>query len=428
MGVEAKITCLLVVLVGVILPAGVVGQGQGQGFGQRHDECFPGEGELVSQSPDGTLLPTVEAFSYSLFQTMSRLQNGSSVILSPYSIWSVLTLAYFGAMGGTQREIENALGFVNKTQAFSLASSLKFFLESGSGDATFNVANRGYFSNRLDLNRCLASEIFDLKRVDFTRAQEARRAINHEVNITTQGRIPELVQFLPPNTRFALINAVFFKGTWETQFDPKFTRPQQFLVPPGKSSGVVDMMNRQDSMIAGEAAGLDAMMVELPYENSEISMFLLLPNNPLAPITDLVLRLNPNTILTAVRSLPQKGVYAHLSLPKFKLTSRFEEDLQTALRAEGISSLFDPSRSNLQGFAQHPPLHVDTAIHQATVEVNEEGTVAAAATAFINTRIGPQRPLVLAFNRPFVFLIVEKTTKLPLFMGTVTSAADLQQL
>ncbi|XP_063853628.1 intracellular coagulation inhibitor 1-like [Scylla paramamosain] len=331
-------------------------------------------------------------------------------------------------MGNTQQELQRVLGYVNKTHTLSNWNALRFFLESGSGDAILNVANRGYFSDQLDLNRCLTSRLFDLQVVDFTKNEAARQAINREVNTTTQGRIPELITFLSPNTRFALVNAIFFKGIWETEFDPEQTQPHEFLVPPGVSSGSVPMMNRVGFMVAGQAEGLDALMVELPYRDSNVSMYILLPNNPLEPTTALTSRLNPASFAAAVRGLPRE-TYVQLTMPKFKLTTRYENELKEALATLGMTSLFDPSRANLRGFADPTsPLFVDTTIHQATVEVNEEGTVAAGGTALINTRIGPQNPLIVTVNRPFMYLIVEKRTRIPLFIGKVTSADDLQSL
>ncbi|XP_050702751.1 serine protease inhibitor 42Dd-like [Eriocheir sinensis] len=434
MAAKSLSSALSIVLLAVALVCGQ-GQQQSQQQGQQQGRqvndinvCFPGEGELRFTTPDPAFPPTVEQFSYSLFRTLSAATGEKSAIMSPYSIWSVLSLAYFGSMGSTQREIETALNFANKTHALSNWRALRFFLEGGAGDAELGIANRGYFSMQLRLNRCLTSNIFDLRLVDFTKSEETRRQINKDVSDTTRGRIPELITFLPPQTRLALVNAIYFKGTWASLFDATLTRPQEFLVPPGRSSGVVQMMTRQDVMSAGEAAGLDSKMIELPYRNSSISMFLLLPNDPRAPISSMVARLNPTTFVGAVRELAaQPQIPVTLSMPKFTLTTRYEDELKSALFNMGVKSLFDPSRADLTGFATAPPLHVDTAIHQATVEVNEEGTVAAGATAFINTRFGPQKTLNLTFNRPFVFLIVDKRTRLPLFIGKVTSAADLEK-
>ncbi|XP_045109495.1 intracellular coagulation inhibitor 3-like isoform X2 [Portunus trituberculatus] len=359
----------------------------------RNDVCFPGEGQFVQLPPDPNFIPNVQRFTYNMFDKISSHEGERSVMLSPYSVWSVLSLAYFGALGNTQRELESVLGFVNKTHTLSNWNALRFFLEGGSGGATLNVANSGYFSNSLDLNRCLTSRLFDLQVVDFTKNEVARQAINRDVNTTTQGRISELITFLPQNTRFVLINAIFFKGMWETEFDPELTQPHEFLVPPGVSSGSVPMMNRVDSIVAGQAEGLDAMMVELPYKDSNVSMYLLLPNDPMAPTTTLTSRLNPTTFATAVRGLPKHKAYVQLTMPKFKLTARYEEELKQALSSLGVKSLFDPRRVDLTGFSvTSPPLFVDTAIHQATVEVNEEGTVAAAATALIDTLIDLQNP------------------------------------
>lgn len=386
--------------------------------------CFPGEQNTRSTS----ITRSVESFGLSLFTFLASSSPQQSIFVSPYSLWSALALAYFGAEGNTKKELEQALGVNSKTGTFFGYGALKLLLEtnpSGSPGTNFRSSNKAYFANWLVLDRCLSTIITDgLKQVDFRDAESARQLINHDVNITTEGRIPNLIQDLPPSTRFALINAVFFKGLWETAFQPKLTRRQEFLVPPGQSPGVVKMMVQEGTFKHGVSESLGAEVLELPYLNSNFSMFLFVPT---AFSTESILKnLTPQTFIETYKLMTPKKV--EVGLPRFKMETRLEKELIALLYRMGVRDLFDESKANLTDFTRSATLFVDTIIHQATVEVTEEGTVAAAATALINTRFGGPEPIKFMCNRPFVYTITDKASAITLFAGHVVNSAHLKNI
>lgn len=125
--------------------------------------------------------------------------------------------------------------------------------EASSG-VRLKSSNTAYFSDQLQLGTCIKSILSnELQRIDFTNSNKARTIINNDVKKTTEGRISELIQFLPPQTRFALVNAIFFKGLWEYPFDPTDTIRQEFLIPPGVRGGVVDMMMQEVTLKYGRS-------------------------------------------------------------------------------------------------------------------------------------------------------------------------------
>ncbi|KAK7067620.1 putative serpin [Halocaridina rubra] len=387
------------------------------------NRCFPDE---RPEFPSPTFATGVENFGLNIFKQMVLEKQGSSIFISPYSLWSVLSLAYFGSEGRTRAQLENALGLSSKSGTFTNWNALKFMLQdsprSPSG-AKFRSTNRAYFSDKLNLMRCLSSILFDLRRVDFTDGNTAKNIINHDVNITTEGKISNFIDFLPPNTQFALINAVYFKGLWSSPFNPSGTRQQEFLIPPGRSAGTVDMMVQQSMFNHGSSSALGATILELPYSNSSISMYLILPDTW---DTDVVAqRLTRENFQEAVSQMTKKLV--DVGLPKFKLTTKVEDELKSTLINLGIKDLFVPGVANLTAFTTSAAINADTAIHQATVEISEEGTVAAAASGVINTRFGG--PVTSFFcNRPFLFLINDKATGITLFAGKLMHPRDTERL
>ncbi|XP_064083339.1 serine protease inhibitor 2.1-like [Macrobrachium nipponense] len=388
------------------------------------NRCFPDE---TPEPPNPRFPQGVEDFGMAMFKSMASLKEGS-LFVSPYSLWSVLTLAYFGSEGRTRHQLEEALNLRSKTGTFTNWNALKFLLQGNSqtqtvAGAKFNSLNRAYFATNLILQRCLTNILFDLRRVDFTRGDTAKNIINDDVHVTTEGKISNFLDFIPPQTQLVLINAVYFKGLWATPFNPKDTRRQEFLIPPGKSGGVVDMMVQTGFFKHGYAPSLNASIVELPYQDTNTSMFVILPDTL---DTDRVLQLlDRTTFQEAVSQMTRKKV--EVVLPRFKLTTRVESELKTALSLLGITDLFDARTANLTAFSATETLYADKAIHEATVEVTEEGTVAAAASGILVTRFGGNL-VNFVCNRPFVFLITDKNTGITLFAGKLVHPADIETL
>lgn len=386
------------------------------------NRCFPDE---TQESPNPRFPQGVEDFGMAMFKSIGRLKEGS-LFVSPYSLWSVLTLAYFGSEGRTRRQLEEALNLRSKTGTFTNWNALKFLLQGNpqtESGAKFNSLNRAYFANNIILQRCLSNILFDLRRVDFTRGDTAKNIINNDVSITTEGKISNFLDFIPPQTQLVLINAVYFKGLWAIPFNAKDTRRQEFLIPPGKSGGVVDMMVQTSFFKHGYAPSLNASIIELPYQDTNTSMFVILPDTL---DTDRVLQLlDRTTFLEAVSQMVRKKV--EVALPRFKLTTRVENELKSALSLLGITDLFDARTANLTAFSATETLYADKAIHEATVEVTEEGTVAAAASGILVTRFGGNL-VHFVCNRPFVFLITDKNTGITLFAGKLVHPADIETL
>ncbi|KAK8741743.1 hypothetical protein OTU49_002371 [Cherax quadricarinatus] len=385
--------------------------------------CFNDGNNVTSSGNLTTDLTGINDFSFDLYRELSRKSNATTnFFFSPYSIWTALTLTYFGSAGRTRTQLEATLRVTDKTSTLRLWRALDIMYAQRAAlnpPYTFNMANRVYISKTLNLRPCAKSVLKqELQTVDFTKKDESSAAINEFVSSNTRGRINQLVK--PDdleNALMVLINAAFFKGSWKYMFNSTNTTIQSFFVSP-KHSVDVPMMKLKTSLKLVQSTELRARILELPYAGDVISMLLLLPDTEgEAGFSSMVSALS-GANLSKVTSKLNNSVPVEVFLPKFKLEQMLRDELIEGLKNSGIKDLFDSRSANLTEFATDKLLYAKKAIHKAFVEVSEEGTEAAAATAIvlIDRIIGP--PLrKFHCNRPFVFLIFDNQAKTVLFMG-----------
>ncbi|KAA0202114.1 hypothetical protein HAZT_HAZT001947 [Hyalella azteca] len=365
-----------------------------------------------------TDLSGIADFSLSLFKVLFPYNEAENFFFSPYSIWSALALAYFGSQGSTEKQLRQALGVKDKVDTLRKWRELEFLYKMRSlnkSDYTLNLANRAYFDKAVKLNPCLEKVLSsELVVADLSDASMASQ-INKWVSDTTKGHIKDLVTSGDlSNSNMVLANAAFFKGTWLYQFKKDKTLKRLFYTND-TDIAFVDMMVQKGNFRHTKSEELGAHVLELPYTGESISMIILLP--PFISgdkgFDAMVGRLNSTTLGNAIADLWRNEV--EVSLPKFSLE-------QSALTKMGVTDLFDRSLANLTDFSADEPLSVGKSIHKAFVEVSEEGTEAAAATALISFRSArPAGPSKFECNHPFLFIIHDNVTKNILFMGAYKS-------
>ncbi len=249
----------------------------------------------------------------------------------------------------------------------------------------------------------------------------ARKEINTWVEQQTRDKIRDLLHpgQIESRTRLVLCNAIYFKGDWATQFDPKKTRPQPFFVSADKSV-TVPMMSGEVKLLSRQFKGVT--LFELPYQGNDLAMVVLLPDarDGLAALEQ---QLNAVVLQEWLMALGQSyQTEVPVILPKFKLNCRL--DLVGDLKAMGMPSAFG-LRADFSGMDGSSNLGIDGVVHQAFVDVNEEGTEAAAATAVTMVGLSISRPLVVfRADHPFLFLIVGRHTGTILFLGRVTDPSN----
>jgi len=379
------------------------------------------------------------AFSVNLIKALFQKYEGSSieqnVFISPSSIYHTLMLAYFGALGETQAELASGLGFgrltkseVLKTYMFDRAYQAVRERTPGLG-YVFQHANKLYFERDVKLNECLRLALEDqIETVDFKGNPEAAREnINAWVEGMTKGNIRNLIppSYVDYSTRAALVNAAYFKGDWASQFKHAATKLGNFYVKRDQIR-VVKYMNQEGAFNYYTSEELQAHVVELPYEGDHVSMVIILPPFLDNGLQETVKRLTPETmsgVMAEVKSGFFKMDKLNVTIPKFSIRGSLE--LTESLHALNISKLFG-SGSNLTGFIdlestpvdQVDEVRLDSALHKAYIEVTEEGSEAAAATALLGFRSA--RPLIhtqFTADHPFLFLIYDKQVDTILFFG-----------
>lgn len=281
---------------------------------------------------------------------------------------------------------------------------------------TISVANRVYVQEGFPLRRCVRKALAkELRTVNFQESDAAADAINRFVKGTTRGKIPKLVDAADlTSSMMVLINAVFFKGLWKVQFDPRLTRAAPFTTSSGNRTEVEMMVVNADFAV-GMSEELEAQVLEMPYRGDGASMFILLPRDRSEEALEMMVeRLTGATLKSAMRKLSSRNV--KVGLPKFKLETSIRDELKIGLTSMGIGDLFSPVAADMSTFSPDERLVLNDGIHKAVVEVNEEGSEAAAATALVFGRSGRRKPSFVC-NRPFLFFILDKATSNVLFMG-----------
>ena len=254
-----------------------------------------------------------------------------------------------------------------------------------------------------------------LTQLDYAkRPESARKTINNWVEDQTAGKITDIIPggALGKDTKMVLTNAVYFKAGWQEEFKAENTEERPFWTTPEESVNV-QMMNRRSKEL--NYAKLDgAQMIEMPYKDGRFSMLVLLPdeNSSLE-----ALEAGMNAASVAEWSAGMRPAEVEIFMPKFKQESSY--DLSTTLAALGMGSAFDAGTADFSGITGNRDMAISGVLHKTFVEVSEEGTEAAAATAVIVMRasLAPQERVIFNADRPFVYIIRDNATGAALFIG-----------
>ena len=358
-------------------------------------------------------------FAFRAFGTLRNAAAADNLCISPLSISAALTMAYNGADGSTKADMKQTLGFTPQTDA-EINESFRtlFSLLRGIDPAvTFTSANSIWHGQQYQLATTFAQQnqaAFDarVQAVDFGSAQ-TKDLINNWVSAATQGKISTILDETRPDDVMYLINALYFKGSWTSRFDPLQTRAGQFF-PEGRPATTAQFMNLNKGKYY-RYADAQQQVIDLPYGNRQFSMTLVVPQGQqtLADVTGRLTRTQLSTWLAAADS-----TRLQLQLPKFKL--EYEKELKEALTQLGMGVAFTGQANFRRMLASNSNgLVISKVKHKTYLDVNEEGTEAAAVTSvgIINTSM----PQIVQVNRPFVFLIREKSSNAILFIGQVTN-------
>ena len=364
------------------------------------------------------LVGSADNFSFSLFKKVYDAEPGKNLFISPLSISMALGMTMNGADGTTYDAMKSVLSLDSFTrqQANETYQSLMNLLCSVDPKVTMNIANSIWYSRDFTFQ----TDFIETNKKYFDAVVNAMNfqdpatvnVINNWVKTSTKDKIEKIVDQISPETIMYLINAVYFKGTWKYQFDASKTKDDFFTTESGKKVSV--KMMEQETEISTFSNDLFTA-VDLPYGSSAFSMALFLPNTgkKLQEVVSYLTRENFDSVINHLSSSKK-----NLFLPRFKLEYKIK--LNDILKALGMEEAFDPSKANFKKlYAGAGNAYISDVDHKTYVDVNEEGTEAAAVTSVV---IGVTAILNnnIKFDKPFLFLIREKNSGAIIFVGTLT--------
>uniref|UniRef100_A0A8C3WI91 Serpin family B member 9 n=1 Tax=Catagonus wagneri TaxID=51154 RepID=A0A8C3WI91_9CETA len=365
-------------------------------------------------------------FALRLLKILCQGDPSRNVFYSPVSISCALAMVLLGAKGDTAAQVAQALSLNTGKDIHQDFQALLAELNKPGARYLLRVANKLFGEKSYEFlstfrESCLRFYDAELEQLSFARASEAsRKQINAWVSKKTEGKIPELLprDSINGQTRLVLVNAVYFKGKWEQQFNKTYTREMPFRVNQ-KEQRPVQMMFQEGTFRLGRIEEVQAQVLELPYEDEELSLVVLLPDDHVA-LSEVERRLTFEKLLAWTRPERTRSVEVEVFLPRFKLEADY--DLESLLRRLGVADAFQQGAADFSAMAAGGGLSLSAFVHKSLVEVDEEGAEAAAASASLVlmeccAESGPR----FCADRPFLFFIRHNKADSILFCGRFSS-------
>ncbi|XP_035507236.2 probable serpin E3 [Scophthalmus maximus] len=383
-------------------------------------------------------------FALGLYQTLTETENDSNLIVSPVSVSLSLGLLQFGARGNTLAQLEGTLGYnvndaqvqdlllhargdvSNSSQGMWLQQTCTLFVQSGVRLLTEFTQHAAAWAN--------ASVV----RANFSQPHRARSHRQPERSghsqdetwplqsggssgeLSGSGEAQAEALWWGRRLQMALVNTVAFRGVWQKHF--LFTNTQNLPFTLADGSAIkVPMMYQATEVSFGQfrtASDQRYTVLELPYLGRSLSLMVVLPSDRKTPLSSLDSQLNARQLESWDAGLRRTKM--DVFLPRFRMQNKF--NLRAVLPAMGISDAFNPTAADFTGISVDEGLYVSDAFHEVRIEVTEDGTKAAAATAMVLLK--RSRAPVFKADRPFLFLLRQSNTGSVLFMGRVMNPAD----
>nr|XP_054486327.1 serpin B6-like [Agelaius phoeniceus]XP_054490121.1 serpin B6-like [Agelaius phoeniceus]XP_054490130.1 serpin B6-like [Agelaius phoeniceus] len=365
-------------------------------------------------------------FAVDLLRKLCEKNSGQNVFFSPFSISSALSMVLLGARGSTEAQIRKVLSLKNAQDAHNGYQSLLSEINDPNTKYILRTANRLYGEKTFEF---LASFIESsqksyhagLEQMDFLHAwEDSRKQINGWVEERTEGKIQNLLVegTLDSLTRLVLVNAIYFKGKWEEQFNKQSTRERPFQINKNETRPV-QMMFREANFNMTYIGDFQTKILELPYVGNELSMIILLPDaiqDGSTGLERLERELTYEKLMGWINPEMMDYTEVMVYLPRFKLEENY--DLKPVLSSMGMPDAFESGKADFSGISPSNEQVLSEVIHKSFVEVNEEGTEAAAATAMVICGCSAVMSTAeFIADHPFLFFIRHNKTCSILFCG-----------
>lgn len=367
---------------------------------------------------DSSVASANTGFSLEIFKKLNQEEPDGNIFISPFSISTALAMVYNGAREETKQQMDQVLGFGNTSLSTvnTTYQNLIAYLNQVDKKVSLNISNSVWIREGEEINEEFlqnTGKYFNAytKMMDFSKAESAN-VINEWISKATNNKISKMIN--PPisdDVIMYLINAIYFKGEWTDQFDAKATKDEEFYMEDGSSQDV-KLMHRKGKVEYAE--GEDYKAVRLPYGSGKTSMYCILPDENMK-INDFIAGLSAEKWESFFQAPSRKNDVV-LEIPKFKMEYGIKL-LNNSLISLGMPDAFNDN-ADFSGIRDD--ICISRVLHKAVIEVNEEGSEAAAATVVEMTTTSAmidEKPLSFIANRPFLFLIVDDETGTILFIG-----------
>ncbi len=415
------VVCFFVIIVSVSL-IGCGGSGQVAKSNLSQDE----KNKIISESTQflqnesrKVIVDEFNKLGWELLKINVETSSPQNIMISPTSISIALSMVFIGTDGETKTEMERALGWdkFEMQTLNSVNSALNNVLNYTDDSVTFKLGNSLWGDKSVIWEQDFLQTIQKTYRakcetLDF-KDPNTVKVVNEWVKEATSGKIPSIVDQFKDDTVAMLINAIYFKGIWADKFNPNITQEHEFTLVNGEKT-TCQMMRRTSSYSYTETE--NCKVIALPYQNKRYQMIVFLPAKEL-DIYSFMKTLTYETLNRWINEMPHEEV--RLMLPRFKF--EFSTSLVDSLKQLGINKAFSLQADlSKMGRTKLLPLYLSDAIHKTYIEVNEEGTEAAAVTGMeVGAASDPGEPKEFVADKPFLFLIRDTQTELIHFTGIV---------
>ena len=374
-------------------------------------------------SVDDSVVAANTQFGFNLFNDIRKTEQNKNIFISPFSISIALAMTLNGASGETEQAMTNTLQLQGlDSEAINAGyAGLRQTLKTSDPKVILTIANSLWARQDVPLKQDFLqrnTQFFgaEVSTLDFL-DPNTLTTINQWVNTNTNGKITKILDEINPNAVLFLINAIYFKGSWQTEFEPSRTRDGTFHLATGGEKQV-PMMTRTGDYPYYENREDNFQAISLAYGDGRISMYIFLPYRE-SDLNTFLDGLNTENWENWISQFREQEVF--LSMPKFKL--EYEKTLNNPLQSLGMGIAFAPGGADFSRMADLETLgrnlYIGEVLHKSVVEVNEEGTEAAAVTS-VGVRVTSAPPAFIA-DHPFFFAIRDNKTKTVLFMGIVVN-------
>jgi serine protease inhibitor len=381
--------------------------------------CSAASGAQPAAVRTAELTEADNKFGFAVFDQLAAARPQENVFISPLSIAIALQMAAHGSAGPTWNAMAGAMNLSGLARNEIPAGNQQLREELVNADRAvrLDIANSLWLRSGVKLQKQFAADCdkyynAPVTTLDFGRP-DAVTTINDWVSKNTNGRIEKIVSELRSDEFLVLVNAIYFKGSWTKEFDPELTAPREFYLASGSAQR--QMMNREDRFRYREDNAMQAVV--LPYGEGRLNMYIFLPRDK-DGLSKLVKATGPDDLAALFAGFAEKK--GTVVLPRFKI--EFEQSLNAALKQLGMGVAFTPSADFSKMVAPPYTAAISDVLHKTFVEVNEEGTEAAAVTGvkmMMTAMPRPEDKFSFVCDHPFLCAIRDDVTGAVLFLGAI---------